>query len=1449
MARALQHRPGILGLGGVSARPVRVLLRALGILIISIVALTLVLAALSQTAWSKEWVRGVVVRQAAGYLNGTLGIARLSGSLFTNVVLEGVTLRHEGRTAVAAEQISIRYHPLTLIRKGIVLDNLTLVKPVIYLERGAEGWNFSRFLKTREPSGSRPVIGLRDIDIIGGRVEIHDQDRPSTVLSRLDAQLSFSSSPDQIVLGIRKLASDMAPSGIALRQVSGSATFRRDEIDVRDLRIRTERSDVTARFLRDAHDVVKATLIGQPLSLPELSRFVPGLDDMTLEPHLSVEAVGPLRDLQLNMTLDSMAGRVMGPLIGDFEGPERSLRGSLELERINLAPILQAVGNTQITGKTSFELRLPEDAHAPTSVSFKFAGPDVRAFGYEVANLKAEGIYRDRAFNAEGSGHAYGASVRARTAVHLPRVPNGPYSYKTSGTFLNLDMTRLPRTLPSPRLSSRLAGSFDVSGQRGQWLADLRLKESLAEGATIGDGTTAHMASREGRLEYAATGHVQNLDVQRLGEPLDLQFLLDERFRGRLNSNFTMTGEGRTLDTLRLKVDSDLYESEAAGGRLPQFHVAVDLADRRLETLARGSFENIDPTKLGLQRIEPAELNGTTDVAVTVDDITASQVVDRLQATGFVMLEKSKLADVPIDTAEVRGTYANRVGQIEHFAITGADLNASASGVLALDEETESNLQYDVTASDLKLLARFINRPVQGAARVQGTVRGRRSELMTEGSLTASQLQYDDQADVLTLTSDYQVTVPQLDFTQAAGRATTRAALATLRNFELTEVTAETTYQAPELEFRTSFAERTRAVELAGTALLHPDHQEVHLRTLSLGIGETVWRLSEGEEAVVRYGNQAVTVTGLDLQRAEQRIAMNGTLLLGSGEEGEQAGLHDVEVRAERLQIKDLNELMLGDRQIAGVLDGTARVTGSVAAPEVDGQFSLTKGEVDGVLFESLRGDVDYRDRNLHVDVQLVQTPGATLTALGTVPVSLFRASEVRGDEPIDLRVTSGTIELGLFQSLTSQVTDLKGQLQLALRATGTARTPRVDGDVTVANGTFRVTGSGVVYSQLGTHLRFLGDRLMVDQLSVLDDDGDRLNAEGALSIQERRIAALDVLASGSQFKVLDNDLGHVELDLLMRVSGEAQRPVIEGNIETRAGRLEVDRLLEQLTANPYRVESGESAEKPMPGLFESTTLALKIHVSDNMLLRGSNIRARFSRIGLGDVNMTIGGYLDLRKMPSEETQLVGTVSVVRGFYDFQGRRFEIERDSLIRFEGIEPLNPSLQITATRDISGVVTQVNLRGTVRAPELMLTSQPPLDEADILSLIIFNEPVNSLGQNERIRLVERAGALAAGYVTAPLADSIADALDLDLFEIRTVGESGVGPSLTVGQQFGSRLYVRFQQEFGATDMSQLSFEYRLTELLRMVTSIAQGTRRTHRSQRIETGAADLILVISY
>ncbi len=278
-------------------------------------------------------------------------------------------------------------------------------------------------------------------------------------------------------------------------------------------------------------------------------------------------------------------------------------------------------------------------------------------------------------------------------------------------------------------------------------------------------------------------------------------------------------------------------------------------------------------------------------------------------------------------------------------------------------------------------------------------------------------------------------------------------------------------------------------------------------------------------------------------------------------------------------------------------------------------------------------------------------------------------------------------------------------------------------------------------------------------------------------------------------------------------------------------------------------VETGVFGDDPKSGLYDTATIDVRLSLPDDLVLRGRDMHASFSRIGMGDMNITVGGDLQIRKAPGGEPDLVGTVTVVRGFYDFQGRRFEVLRDSQIRFQGIRPIDPALQVDAQRVISGVTAIVNIRGTARQPQVRLSSQPPLDEADVLSLIVFNQPINQLGQGERLNLAERAGGLAVGYLASPLANSIADALNLDIFEIRPTGEESGRPSIAVGQQFGSRLFVSFRQEFGSEDFSLLSFEYRLNDLLRLVSTVTQGSQRSHRLQRLDTTGVDLIYTISY
>jgi translocation and assembly module TamB len=253
------------------------------------------------------------------------------------------------------------------------------------------------------------------------------------------------------------------------------------------------------------------------------------------------------------------------------------------------------------------------------------------------------------------------------------------------------------------------------------------------------------------------------------------------------------------------------------------------------------------------------------------------------------------------------------------------------------------------------------------------------------------------------------------------------------------------------------------------------------------------------------------------------------------------------------------------------------------------------------------------------------------------------------------------------------------------------------------------------------------------------------------------------------------------------------------------------------------------------------------LDLPDNIVLRGRDLRATRGSIGLGDVNVTLGGALTIAKDTAGPTTLLGRLSVVRGQYSFQGRPFTILRDSELRFEGTEMLNPVVDVTGERQISGVTARVHVTGTMREPEIALSSDPPLDEGDILSLIAFNQTMNSLQTSERVSLASRAGVLAARAFATPIADSVARALDFDLFEIQPSDDTGTGATLTVGRQINENLFVGFRQEFGSEDVSQVSFEFRLTEFLRLVTSFAQGTEQTRRTPPIDRAGLDFIFVI--
>jgi translocation and assembly module TamB len=437
------------------------------------------------------------------------------------------------------------------------------------------------------------------------------------------------------------------------------------------------------------------------------------------------------------------------------------------------------------------------------------------------------------------------------------------------------------------------------------------------------------------------------------------------------------------------------------------------------------------------------------------------------------------------------------------------------------------------------------------------------------------------------------------------------------------------------------------------------------------------------------------------------------------------------------------------------------------------------------------------------------------------------------------------------------------------VHVSGSAADPRPDGAVTIQKSAFTLVPTGVKYTQLDGRIDLQPDRIHIDEIRLLDNQQKPLTVSGDLAIHERAVGELAVAVKTADFKVIDNEMGNVRIDSDLQLTGQLNAPRLEGDLAVNTGVVNLDPILNLIGPSAYSTEQTEytttsaggatasrtpaTAAQGVPGtaaLMDALQVDVRMMVPNDLVLKATDLRAPGAPISLGALNLTLGGDLYIGKVPYDRIRIWGPINTVRGTYDFQGRRFTILRDGTIRFQGLDRIDPALDIRTERVIQAVTANVNVRGTLTKPDIILSSTPPLEQADILSLIVFNQPINQLGEGEQISLAQRAQALATGAVATQLANSIGNALNLDVFEISTAPENGGTAELTIGQQVGQNLYVKVQQGIGDQSQTNFILEYELAEWLRLQTNVIQGSStQQHIFQRAQGSGLDLLFFFSY
>ncbi len=1419
----------------------------------------------AQTTWFKDWARSFIVRQAADYVNGELSIGRLDGNLLFGAELQDINVSMNGVQVVNIKDVGLDYNVFTFLTGDAIIDDIRLNQPVFRVERGENGWNLAQLFRARTPDrerGRRPIaigeIGISDgtLHVEGGPVGTSGVVVPERI-ERLDASIRVTSNEDALTIDIAHVSLRAIGPDLGVNALSG--VIRRTDTGVvfENVALRTEETwlarDGTLTTPADGPRVLDLTASSDTFAIGEIARVLPALRGYALQPAFEVSARGTLDALAVDVRLrETSLGRARGDLVVDAEGPDRGVSGRVLLEHFNIAPIVaaHAPGTTvssDITSTARIDLALPANGR-PLRGTYSIDAGSARVAGYEARNLAAKGRIDGRTIRVDATGDAYGGHASAVGVIDARR----PFALDLAGRAAGVDLRNLPSAFRVPGVPSDLQFTYTLKGRDGVYSGETRLEASTLAGAAIAAGTTVQFRVGGPAPSYAAQGEVAGLDVQEVGRGFGIRAIAGDRFKSRVNGTFSVTGSGGGRSPLVLDASGALVDTSLFGATFPRLTVKSSIKNGDAAVQAAGSFSDLDPAVISGRPQLAGRVSGSADVSTTIRDYAGGVTVDSIDASGSVRLDRSTMAGLIVDSADVQGAYAAREGRLDRLVIAGPDLAASGKGVLALNDTGSSDLSVHLETPSLDRIGEIIRRPLTGAAVVDATVTGNARELRATGRLQGSNVGYGESR-ALSLASTFDAAMPDLTPESVSVQAKSSATFVEVAGQSIRQLTAETTYAQAQLEFKAVAQEGVRQLAADGTAALHPDHQEVHLSRLALRAEDIEWRSVPGAGGTVRYGGDRVALDNVQLQSGDQRISADG--VVGSPTEV-------LRVRAENVDVAQIDRLRLGAQRLAGRLTADVAVRGELNAPRAEGEFSLIKGAFRRFTFDGLAGRVDYAGQGINVDVRMHQSPGAWLTATGFAPLSLFRRNapgtaghETPGDgDTIDLRIASSQIDLGVIQGFTSYVTNVTGALQANVQVTGTGSDPHLDGVIDIRGGSFEVPDLGTAYTGLDTRVELKPDAVTISEMRLVDEHQRTMTIGGTLAVHEREVGAVDVKVQSENFEVIDNALADLKLDSDVRITGELRAPRVEGFVELETGTVDVARLLEETAADPYDMDAaGDTATDPASrvGILDALELSLGVAVPGNLVLRGNNLRPASAPIDIGDMNVTVGGAVQVRKAPGGRPELVGEVNTIRGSYTFQGRRFEILRDGRIRFGGTEELDPFVDLRARRVISGVETFVRVQGTMRQPELSFSSNPPQDQADILSLIAFNVPANELGEGQQISLAEQAGALAGAYLVSGLTRSIAEALEIDELELQAQGEEGLGPSLSIGEQVGERMFFRIRQGFGAAEATELILEYEIADFLRLQGAVAETSGGTQRVtfRRIERAGLDLIFFFSY
>ncbi len=401
--------------------------------------------------------------------------------------------------------------------------------------------------------------------------------------------------------------------------------------------------------------------------------------------------------------------------------------------------------------------------------------------------------------------------------------------------------------------------------------------------------------------------------------------------------------------------------------------------------------------------------------------------------------------------------------------------------------------------------------------------------------------------------------------------------------------------------------------------------------------------------------------------------------------------------------------------------------------------------------------------------------------------------------EEYDLTL-DGNSSLDPLKGLSKKIGYLSGNADFVFSVAGKWGKPQINGGMTLYNASFGLRDFPTYISSINGSLYFDEDRFVLHSLSG-KIGGGTIDLSGFFTIMTFKIKNFYLETKLNDVTVPISKGFTINFNGNLLYKGTLDKQNIIGDIKIKRANYKemVEWRTWLITAKQIKKPPSETS------MLEKTELNVRIIGSENITIDNNLARTPVKIRG----DMIVKGSLS-------NPILFGRLESTEGYIYFRNNIFEILHASA-DFADPHRIKPILNLTAVTSVKGYKIRLNLEGQLDHFNLSLSSDPYLEEVDILALLTVGQTGKQLKGLEGGIGASEATAFITGGTQDIIEERITKLTGIDRFQVEPYVSTTTGtiePRITVSDRLiGDKLFVSYTTSLNSTEEQLIKIEYLL------------------------------------